>query len=572
MTEPAPRRGVIQLSDPVNRFLRTGARSILIVAIVVFLAQWRLGRLPHVSDGGALTQQFLGPVQLTLLGIVGLGLIVSFRWLAPAAVLIAFSGSGMAVLSGFQYELPFPVFVFLAFLAPAVMLWLAWQGRETVAKIAVLAVSTGALLAGAWLGSAAIWNHYLGPTHPESTRVPLLDSFVEWVWVGAVDTDGFTVTARMSEPSTSLRLIVTDQSGREVARTEPATIPGDQLDTPVRVTVDDLEPATEYRYRFESEGIADEVRAGTVTTFPDGAASLRIAFGACARTGTNGVVFDAILGVDPDLYVITGDIHYRDIGKNDEDRFASAYDGVHESPARSALYRSVPIAYVWDDHDYGRNDSDSKSASRPAAWATYRTHVPHYDLPVGSDGSIQQAFTIGRVRVVMLDTRSHRLESDGTLLGSEQLEWLKAELLAARDTHALTVLVTPTAWIGAPEAGADHWGAFASERAGIGSFLADNAIDNVVLVGGDAHMVAIDDGSNSGYGGHDGFPVLQAAALDRRGSVKGGPYSHGTFPGGGQFGIVEVTDDGGDQIDVELIGLDWEGELLTSLETSFAVP
>ena len=173
--------------------------------------------------------------------------------------------------------------------------------------------------------------------------------------------------------------------------------------------------------------------------------------------------------------------------------------------------------------------------------------------------------------MLLIDTRSHRLTSDGVLLGQQQMAWLLDELLAARDSHALTVLVGPTAWIGAAEQGADHWGGYAAERRQIGEFLAEQAIDNVVLVGGDAH------GRHRRWHeqrvrGDSGFPVLQVAALDRPGSVKGGPYSKGVFPGGGHFGVVEVTDTGGDSIDVELIGLDWEGDVLTSLHTTFSVP
>jgi hypothetical protein len=44
------------------------------------------------------------------------------------------------------------------------------------------------------------------------------------------------------------------------------------------------------------------------------------------------------------------------------------------------------------------------------------------------------------------------------------------------------------------------------------------------MISGDAHMVAIDDGTNSDYadGGGGGFPVFHAGALDRSSSVKGG--------------------------------------------------
>jgi hypothetical protein len=81
------------------------------------------------------------------------------------------------------------------------------------------------------------------------------------------------------------------------------------------------------------------------------------------------------------------------------------------------------------------------------------------------------------------------------------------------------------------------------------------------MLSGDAHMVAIDDGTNSGYGGA-GFPVFQAAALDRPGGVKGGPYSEGTFPGAGQFGTLDVTDTGGDVITLTMTGRTWDGREL----------
>ena len=37
---------------------------------------------------------------------------------------------------------------------------------------------------------------------------------------------------------------------------------------------------------------------------------------------------------------------------------------------------------------------------------------------------------------------------------------------------------------------------------------------------GDAHMLAVDDGSHT----PGGFPVMHASPLDKKGSIKGGPY------------------------------------------------
>jgi hypothetical protein len=86
------------------------------------------------------------------------------------------------------------------------------------------------------------------------------------------------------------------------------------------------------------------------------------------------------------------------------------------------------------------------------------------------------------------------------------------------------------------------------------------------MLSGDAHMLGIDDGTNSDYadGGGAGFPVMHAAALDRRGSIKGGPYSEGAFPGGGQFGLMTVTDEGGPTISIALSGRNWQDAEIVS--------
>jgi hypothetical protein len=95
------------------------------------------------------------------------------------------------------------------------------------------------------------------------------------------------------------------------------------------------------------------------------------------------------------------------------------------------------------------------------------------------------------------------------------------------------------------------------------------------MLSGDAHMLAIDDGTNSNYAGEagdradgPGFPIMHAAAFDQKGSVKGGPYSGGTIPGGGHFGYMTVTDEGG-EVAVRWQGMNALGETL--MELSFVV-
>ncbi len=64
-------------------------------------------------------------------------------------------------------------------------------------------------------------------------------------------------------------------------------------------------------------------------------------------------------------------------------------------------------------------------------------------------------------------------------------------------------------------------------------------------------------------------PLLHSTAIDRPGSVKGGPYSEGAIGDGGKFATIEFTDDGTD-ITVDLTGLTRDGRELMSYEFSTA--
>lgn len=555
------RLGVFDVSDRAARLLRLIAFVGGAIVIVLLAAVAVTGGLPRNPDGDWFRTAEV-PVQLGLLVCTVAGLLLATRWAAPGAVVLALSGVALGALSSISHTPLVAVGVSAAFVTPSVLLWFAWQRHETPTRIAVIAVVTTGLLLGGWLSATAVHDHYFGPAHPTSDTARLDDPLVEWAWAGAASESGFTVVVKPTGVAEQVAIEVNDVAGDPVDVSSPSPV----VDGVARVALTGLDPATEYQYRPIVDGAVAPEWHGRARTFLSAEAGqpITIAFSSCARTGSNGSVFDAIRAVNPDLYVITGDMHYSNIARNDPDAFAGAYDKVLTAPAQAALYRSVPVAYVWDDHDYSANDGDASAPSRPAARTAYERAVPHADL--SNDTTINQAFSVGAVRVILLDTRSAR-EPGRTLLGEEQLDWLERELVASSASHDLVVLVSPTPWIGAASASSDAWAGFEDERRQVADVIAENEIDDVVIVGGDAHMIAIDDGSNSDYSSAGGasVPVLQAAALDRPGSVKGGPYSEGTFPGAGQFGLLRVERievDGIDAVRVELSGHTYDDRVL----------
>jgi membrane-associated phospholipid phosphatase len=525
--------------------------------------------VPANPEGTVFGPAISTPVQLVLAGLVSVGAVVAWRWDAAGAVLIAFAAAGLGLFAAVEYAPVFALALTAILFLPAFLLWVGWQHERTWAEIVGLAVFTTALLGFTAFGTNELNDRLFGPTHPASTAVDLPVDHVEWVWTGGLQSDAITIVARLADADadTSAQLVLHPETGPPV---RVGSLTPDEHGV-VRAMAEGLRPATEYRFEVVVDGATDRTRGvGSFRTPGIGAESFRVALSSCARVGSNGRVFDAIAAADPLVYLATGDIHYSNIGVNSPDAFRAAYDRLLTEPGQAALYRQVPIAYVWDDHDYGPNDGDSTSPTRPAARQVYREVVPHAGVAPG-DAPINQAFTIGRVRFVMTDGRSER--TDDSMLGEAQRDWLVEELTTSSRTHALVVWVNPVPWIVEAREGGDNWSGFPEERRLIANAIAEADIDNLVMVSGDAHMVALDDGSHSDYSddGGAGFPVFHAAALDRPGSIKGGPYSDGTFDGPGQFGLLDIADDG-DTISVTTTGTNWEGEILVRRTFTFDVP
>ena len=550
------------MEDRARRFARIWTAA----AVALFVVLAATVGLPHSPDLEAWERQG----QLATMGVIGIGALLAWRWEGIGGCLLLIASASLGVFASLQHQ---PLIAFLPtaiFLTPAIAFLVAWHRTRTVAAILTLGATLLVVLVGGGIAAQAMYDYGYGPAHPQSALPDLPDSAVTWMWSGAVSDTSAVVVARVDDAG-QVDLTLTAETGEE------ANYRGRQIEDAWRFVLSGLEPATEYTYQLAIDGVSVINRVGSFHTFSSGPASFRVAVGSCSRLGSNGMVYETIRAVEPDLFLVPGDFFYADHIQR-IDQFGAAYDETLTSPAQAALLAEVPVAYVWDDHDFGGNDSGSTSPTRDIARRAFSAYVPHYALT--GTGTINQAFAVGRVQFLMLDNRSARdakNDPDGpakTMLGTDQLDWLKAQLLEANDEYPLIVIVTSVPWIAQPEDGADHWGGYSTERQEIADFLVANDIDGVLMVAGDAHMIAIDDGSNTNYSavGNTSFPLFHAAALDRPGSTKGGPYSEGAFPGGGQFGLIEVTDTGTDHMMIGLSGFDWTGSKLVHYSFEVSAP
>lgn len=326
-----------------------------------------------------------------------------------------------------------------------------------------------------------------------------------------------------------------------------------------------LRPGTDHFFRLELDGDVTRALPGRFRTAPrlGQPQGFRFAASGCARPklfgGTRPEAYKAIAGMSDLLFFFhLGDLHYQNIGDESVVPRLEAYDDTLRREGIGDLFRQLPLAYCWDDHDFLGNNSEggdpSNAVARRFARDAYDIYIPHYPLASSTEG-IYQSFQIGRVLFLLTDSRFAKSPRSGsgtsgkTVLGVNQKTWLKQQLIRGKDLD-LIVWASSIPWIGADDAGEDFWAGYATERAELCQHLVDHDIRNVCMISADAHMVAIDDGRHCGYaaGGRGGFPVFQTAALESPESEKGGPYAIGNEqgqPGPGiagnrQFGVFEI--------------------------------
>jgi len=403
---------------------------------------------------------------------------------------------------------------------------------------------------------------------PTASGVSAEDPTVTHYMLGAVTTSSARFAIRSTSAPPAL-LVSTNSNLSAPTTTATGTLTADSM---YKYEATGLSANTTYYY-----GHIFNENLGSFTTAPTGQANFSIVFASCSQDSSNADTYARMADRSPAFFMQMGDWGYPDITTDNDSLYYTNYKANLGQSNQQNLMKNVPLVYMWDDHDYSNNDSEASSAAKPAALTTYRNYVPHYDLVYDTTPDadpITHTFVWGGVRFVMLDQRSARVSSGtaglGKRLGDTQRDWLID--LIDNFTEEAMVICVGTPWINTSGT-QDDWGetgAANGERE-----LIANAIERrrgrVLIVHGDAHMIAADDGTNSYYSSYTrsttGPTVLCAAPIDNTNSTKGGPYSEGTSAADtNQYGVLAFTWSGG-KVTAAFTGYDVDGASETSVMT-----
>ena len=239
----------------------------------------------------------------------------------------------------------------------------------------------------------------------------------------------------------------------------------------------------------------------------------RIAFGSCAKQTKPQPIWESVVGLEPDLFLMIGDNVYGDT--KDEARLRAQYKRLLARPRFRLLLRKVPFLATWDDHDYGWDDAGRDYVLREESRKAFLDFlVVPADSPRRARDGIWHSVLLGpedrRVQVILLDTRSHRTDltkrpddwrewdgypgpyvptddPEGDFLGAEQWTWLEEQL---RQPARLRLLVS-SIQIVAEDHGWEKWANIPAQRSRLLELLASTRAEGVVILSGDRHIAEL---------------------------------------------------------------------------------
>ena len=281
------------------------------------------------------------------------------------------------------------------------------------------------------------------------------------------------------------------------------------------VVLKNLEPGTLYEYTIGSERqlAVDPSNAQlySFTTQPlwqyrTDPPEFTIATGSCAFInetaydrpgepyGGDYGIFQQLAAKKPNAMLWLGDnVYLREVDFASKTGIYHRYELCRFLPELQNLMHNVANYAIWDDHDFGPNDSDGSFIHKDWTLEAFRTYWanPSYGLPGEcKDNGITTQFSWGDIDFFLLDNRFFRVTHDlkngatPTILGESQINWLVAALKFSKSPFKIVTMGGQFLSTNKIYENYANWG---NERQRILDAIEANHITGVVFLSGDRH-------------------------------------------------------------------------------------
>jgi alkaline phosphatase D len=316
--------------------------------------------------------------------------------------------------------------------------------------------------------------------------------------VGRLEGDGASFWVRTTQPA-RVQVVVPENPHNPAPRASEPVFATPETDLTAICQVNGLQPFTRYAYNVYVDGkpVYDDELPTFRTAPADGQpARFSVAFGGGAKyiPGKESI-WGTVADRDPLAFLFLGDNVYIDNPKRRDVQRAYYYRR-QVNPYYRKLTSTTGIYAIWDDHDFGKNDSAGGLEPFKPEWKlpVYNVFRQNWVNPYYGGGPRQPGcwhhFSLGDVDFIMTDGRYYRAFKQGTMLGPVQKEWLKQRI--RKSTGKFVVLASGTLWTEhADKGGRDSWWGVPQERNEIFQTIVDAKVAGVILISADRHRTDV---------------------------------------------------------------------------------
>ena len=263
--------------------------------------------------------------------------------------------------------------------------------------------------------------------------------------------------------------------------------------------------------------------------------------------GSDFEVLDAMYDAGGDFMVWMGDnIYLREVDWYTRTGIQHRYTHARSQPALQPLLANVHHYAIWDDHDFGPNDSDRSYIHKDKTREAFELFWANPSTGLDGEHGITSFFQWADIDFFLLDNRFFRSPNDcqtcdATILGKAQLDWLIEALVYSKASFKVVVIggqvLNPAPVF---ENYAHHHG---QERLELLRRIETEGIRNVLFVSGDRHHTELSQLTlDNGITLYD-WTVSPLTSNPSRNNEREGNTLRvpGTYVNDQNFGIMTVT-------------------------------
>jgi alkaline phosphatase D len=287
----------------------------------------------------------------------------------------------------------------------------------------------------------------------------------------------------------------------------------------IKARLTGLRPATSYHYEVSLDGKNNPVWNGRFATPPAAGkpARFKLAVTSCMKQEDNPVqsAWYLVLAEEPALHLMIGDNVYANTA--DREKLWQFHRRQRAVVEFAAVLRNVPTYAMWDDHDYGPNNSDGTLAGKENSLAAFKELFANPGAGTPQTPGAFYRFSWGDVDFFMLDGRYHRSpdaapnDDKKRMLGDAQFQWLAEEL--GKSKARFKVLASGSTLMTSID---DGWRLYDLDRKRLYETIMGKKIGGVLYLSGDVHRCLLDVRPASETGGYPLYEVTSSGIANSK--------------------------------------------------------